>query len=170
MENDVEIRWTNSGGGHGCMVIHQDYFFPAKKSLLKQLLKKVVALDYEHQDDIIKEMESFCIRSIPELEDLRKQRAKDYVDSRQKVADLTPVVEAAEKEIQKIQDAKQFVTKKKKSELNKLLKQKKLNLKTLKSELSGWKHEVQKSLSDTKKILQRIELFKKDIEILQQRK
>ena len=46
MNNDLYIKWET-----GYMNIHMDFFFPCSQQRFKKLLK-VIALDWQHEDEL----------------------------------------------------------------------------------------------------------------------
>lgn len=171
MAKNIEIKWTNNSGEHGCMTLYTDEFFPASIRTLKKLLTKVIALDYEHQDDIIRQIEEYCTAKISELEVSRKDIARDYADSIQKVSDLKPLIEFSQQEVINIQETKKFVfDQRKKKELTDRLKIKTAHLKELKKEMQQWNRAIKDAINRNNSSLKQIKLLKKNLEILKQRK
>lgn len=74
MNNDLYIKWET-----GCMNIHMDFFFPCSQQRFKKLLK-VVALDWQHEDELKETLKVYFQNRIPNLpkeaEELKKEAAK----------------------------------------------------------------------------------------------
>lgn len=78
----ITIRWETS-----YMTINPDAFFPTSAARIRKLLR-VVALDFEHQDDIRMQLAGAC-----------ESRANEAVNHHQKAADLEPQIETAKRRI-----------------------------------------------------------------------
>lgn len=89
----ITIRWET---GH--MTINPGAFFPTSTARIRKLLR-VVALDYEHQDDIRMQLAGACERLAQEILDGRKSLANEAVNHHQKAADLEPQIETAKRRI-----------------------------------------------------------------------
>ena len=89
----ITIRWET-----GRMVINPDAFFPTSTPRVRKLLR-VVALDFEHQDDIRMQLAGACESRAQEILDGRKSLANEAVNHRQKAADLEPQIETAKRRI-----------------------------------------------------------------------
>lgn len=89
----IKIRWET---GH--MEINPDVFFPTSAVRIRKLLR-VVALDFEHQDDLRIQMARYCEDRAQELLDGRKSLANEAVNYHQKVADLQPPIDTAKRRI-----------------------------------------------------------------------
>ena len=89
----IKIRWET---GH--MEINPDVFFPTSAARIRKLLR-VVALDFEHQDDLRMQMARYCEDRAQELLDGRKSLANEAVNYHQKVADLQPPIDTAKRRI-----------------------------------------------------------------------
>ena len=77
--------------GTAHMVIDMDYFFPTSKVRLKKLLK-VIALDWQHSDDLIEKMMVHIQEKIPLVETDRQTTGKKYLDCRQLVEDTEQII------------------------------------------------------------------------------
>lgn len=142
--NDLEIKYEN-----GQMTIHMDAFFPTSQARLKKLLK-VVDLDFEHQEDHIKQMNDFFNDKLVELEDKKTSSGKKALEYKQKIADTERIVKD-----------------KKKPSGVRLTKE---ELDKAKEDLQHFKNVYAASLSDFNKSIRQKEQFLKHKEILQQRK
>lgn len=89
----IKIRWET---GH--MEINPDVFFPTSAVRIRKLLR-VVALDFEHQDDLRMQLAGACESRAQELLDGRKSLANEAVNYHQKVADLQPPIDTAKRRI-----------------------------------------------------------------------
>lgn len=89
----ITIRWET---GH--MTINPDAFFPTSAARIRKLLR-VVAPDFEHQDDIRMQLAGACERRAQEILDGRKNLANEAVNHHQKAADLEPQIETAKRRI-----------------------------------------------------------------------
>lgn len=89
----IKIRWET---GH--MEINPDVFFPTSAARIRKLLR-VVALDFEHQDDLRMQLAGACESRAQELLDGRKSLANEAVNYHQKVADLQPPIDTAKRRI-----------------------------------------------------------------------
>ena len=89
----IKIRWET---GH--MEINPDVFFPTSTARIRKLLR-VVALDFEHQDDLRIQMTWYCEDRAQELLDGRKSLANEAVNYHQKAADLQPPIDTAMRRI-----------------------------------------------------------------------
>ena len=78
----ITIRWET-----GYMTINPDAFFPTSAARIRKLLQ-VVALDFEHQDDIRMQLAGAC-----------ESLANEAVNHHQKAADLEPQIETAKRRI-----------------------------------------------------------------------
>ena len=89
----IKIRWET---GH--MEINPDVFFPTSAARIRKLLR-VVALDFEHQDDLRMQLAGACESRAQELLDGRKSLANEAVNYHQKAADLQPPIDTAKRRI-----------------------------------------------------------------------
>jgi len=87
MMNDLYIRWNT-----GEMLIHLDNFFPTSQVQLRKLLK-VIELDWEHETELKEKLKVYFQNKKPECEALFKEHGKKYLDTRQKIADATRLIE-----------------------------------------------------------------------------
>lgn len=74
----ITIRWET-----GYMTINPDAFFPTSAARIRKLLR-VVALDFEHQDDIRMQLAGACESRAQEILDGRKSLANEAVNHHQK--------------------------------------------------------------------------------------
>lgn len=89
----ITIRWET-----GYMTINPDAFFPTSAARIRKLLR-VVALDFERQDDIRMQLAGACESRAQEILDGRKSLANEAVNHHQKAADLEPQIETAKRRI-----------------------------------------------------------------------
>lgn len=80
MNNDLYIKWET-----GYMNIHMDFFFPCSQQRFKKLLK-VIALDWQHEDELKETLKVYFQNRIADLVELRKENGKKYFDFKQKAA------------------------------------------------------------------------------------
>ncbi len=76
MNNIIEMKYRTSGG-QGHMVLNADKFFPCKVADMRFLLKKVIPLlDWEQQENVVKQMEDACNKGLAELEQIPMKYAE----------------------------------------------------------------------------------------------
>ena len=80
MENDLIIKWNE---GRSEMLIHMDVFFPCTLQQYKMLLK-IVALDYEHDEEIRETLKSYFQNRIPNLSGEAEAKRKEAAEYREK--------------------------------------------------------------------------------------
>lgn len=88
MNNDLYIKWET-----GYMNIHMDFFFPCSRQQFKKLLK-VIALDWQHEDELKKTLKVYFQNRIADLVELRKENGKKYFDFKQKAADTQRMIQS----------------------------------------------------------------------------
>lgn len=88
MNNDLYIKWET-----GYMNIHMDFFFPCSQQRFKKLLK-VIALDWQHEDELKETLKVYFQNRIADLVELRKENGKKYFDFKQKVADTQRMIQS----------------------------------------------------------------------------
>lgn len=88
MNNDLYIKW-----GTGYMNIHMDFFFPCSQQRFKKLLK-VIALDWQHEDELKETLKVYFQNRIADLVELRKENGKKYFDFKQKAADTQRMIQS----------------------------------------------------------------------------
>lgn len=88
MNNDLYIKWEI-----GYMNIHMDFFFPCSQQRFKKLLK-VIALDWQHEDELKETLKVYFQNRIADLVELRKENGKKYFDFKQKAADTQRMVQS----------------------------------------------------------------------------
>lgn len=71
MNNDLYIKWET-----GYMNIHMDFFFPCSQQRFKKLLK-VIALDWQHEDELKETLKVYFQNRIADLVELRKENGKN---------------------------------------------------------------------------------------------
>lgn len=88
MNNDLYIKWET-----GYMNIHMDFFFPCSQQRFKKLLK-VIALDWQHEDELKETLKVYFQNRIADLVELRKENGKKYFDFKQKAADIQRMIQS----------------------------------------------------------------------------
>lgn len=88
MNNDLYIKWET-----GYMNIHMDFFFPCSQQRFKKLLK-VIALDWQHEDELKETLKVYFQNRIADLVELRKGNGKKYFDFKQKAADTQRMIQS----------------------------------------------------------------------------
>lgn len=85
---DLYIKWET-----GYMNIHMDFFFPYSQQRFKKLLK-VIALDWQHEDELKETLKVYFQNRISDLVELRKENGKKYFDFKQKAADTQRMIQS----------------------------------------------------------------------------
>ncbi len=85
---DLYIKWET-----GYMNIHMDFFFPCSQQRFKKLLK-VIALDWQHEDELKETLKVYFQNRISDLVELRKENGKKYFDFKQKEADTQRMIQS----------------------------------------------------------------------------
>ncbi len=85
---DLYIKWET-----GYMNIHMDFFFPCSQQRFKKLLK-VIALDWQHEDELKEALKVYFQNRISDLVELRKENGKKYFDFKQKAADTQRMIQS----------------------------------------------------------------------------
>lgn len=88
MNNDLYIKRET-----GYMNIHMDFFFPCSQQRFKKLLK-VIALDWQHEDELKETLKVYFQNRIADLVELRKENGKKYFDFKQKAADTQRMIQS----------------------------------------------------------------------------
>ena len=88
MNNDLYIKWET-----GYMNIHMDFFFPCSQQRFKKLLK-VIALDWQHEDELKETLKVYFQNRIADLVELRKENGKKYFDFNQKATDIQRMIKS----------------------------------------------------------------------------
>ena len=88
MNNDLYIKWET-----GYMNIHMDFFFPCSQQRFKKLLK-VIALDWQHEDELKETLKVYFQNRIADLVELRKENGKKYFDFKQKATDIQRMIQS----------------------------------------------------------------------------
>lgn len=88
MNNDLYIKWET-----GYMNIHMDFFFPCSQQRFKKLLR-VIALDWQHEDELKETLKIYFQNRIADLVELRKENGKKYFDFKQKTADTQRMIQS----------------------------------------------------------------------------
>lgn len=85
---DLYIKWET-----GYMNIHMDFFFPCSQQRFKKPLK-VIALDWQHEDELKETLKVYFQNRISDLVELRKENGKKYFDFKQKAADTQRMIQS----------------------------------------------------------------------------
>lgn len=88
MNNNLYIKWET-----GYMNIHMDFFFPCSQQRFKKLLK-VIALDWQHEDELKETLKIYFQNRIADLVELQKENGKKYFDFKQKAADTQRMIQS----------------------------------------------------------------------------
>ena len=75
------------------MNIHMDFFFPCSQQRFKKLLK-VIALDWQHEDELKETLKVYFQNRIDDLVEFRKENGKKYFDFKQKAADTQRMIQS----------------------------------------------------------------------------
>lgn len=75
------------------MNIHMDFFFPCSQQRFKKLLK-VIALDWQHEDELKETLKVYFQNRIADLVELKKENGKKYFDFKQKAADTQRMIQS----------------------------------------------------------------------------
>lgn len=75
------------------MNIHMDFFFPCSQQRFKKLLK-VIALDWQHEDELKETLKVYFQNRIADLVELRKENGKKYFDFKQKATDTQRMIQS----------------------------------------------------------------------------
>lgn len=86
MNNDLYIKWET-----GYMNIHMDFFFPCSQQRFKKLLK-VIALDWQHEDELKETLKVYFQKRIADLVQLRKENGKKHFDLKEQIAEKQRVI------------------------------------------------------------------------------
>jgi len=87
----VEVSW-NYDKGH--LKLNLDEFFPASQNKVKQLMNKIIKLDYAHRDDIKEQLLTYLDESIIQMEQDWKNASKLYLEKNQKLVDLGNIIKS----------------------------------------------------------------------------
>ncbi len=85
---DLYIKWET-----GYMNIHMDFFFPCSQQRFKKLLK-VIALDWQHEDELKETLKVYFQNRISDLVELQKENGKKYFDFKQKAVDTQRMIQS----------------------------------------------------------------------------
>lgn len=88
MNNNLYIKWET-----GYMNIYTDFFFPCSQQRFKKLLK-VIALDWQHEDELKETLKIYFQNRIADLVELQKENGKKYFDFKQKAADTQRMIQS----------------------------------------------------------------------------
>lgn len=88
MNNNLYIKWET-----GYMNIYMDFFFPCSQQRFKKLLK-VIALDWQHEDELKETLKIYFQNRIADLVELQKENGKKYFDFKQKAADTQRMIQS----------------------------------------------------------------------------
>lgn len=171
MEHEViEIKYTTNGG-HGCMTLNAEKFFPCSSKDLKFLLKKVIDLaSWDDQNRIINQIEDHCTRGIAETEEYKKLMPKFYQETKEHISELEGKVRQYEQMVERIQEDKKNAKGQRKKDLAAVLKKAKEELKDTKAHLRNTEAKCKEYVRKFEQSSKKIERYKQDLEILKQRK
>lgn len=160
---DVEIRiqWNE---GHGRAVIYRDRFFPAPAARLKAFLKKIVALDYEHEREILIDIDEYLAYNVYRMDqeltayrnsfpEKKKELARRYslaIDNKSRIEDLAK-------------------TKKYPNGVRCENPPSKAEVKVARDIVKDIEREFRELQAEEGKILKRLEAYKKNAEIIRER-
>lgn len=88
MNNNLYIKWET-----GYMNIYMDFFFPCSQQRFKKLLK-VIALDWQHEDELKETLKIYFQNRIADLTVLWKENSKLYYDSKEKAASTKAIIDS----------------------------------------------------------------------------
>ena len=167
---EIRIEYTTSGG-HGCMVLNAEVFFPCGVGILKKLLKNTVSLcDWQQEEAIIRQIEDHCTRAIAETEEYKKLMPQFYAETKEHIPELEERVTQYERMVKRIQEDKNNAKGQRKKDLAAVLKKAKEELKAAKAHLRNTEAKCNEYVRKTEEAVRKIGLYKKDLEILKQRK
>ena len=171
MEHEtIEIKYTTDSG-HGCMTLNAEHFFPCSSKDLKFLMKKVISLaDWSDQDRIISQIEDFCTRAIAETEEYKKLVPKFYQENKEKLPELEGRVTQYARMVELIQKDKTLAKGQRKRDLAEALKKARSELKAARSLLRNTEAKCKEYIRKFEQSFKDIERYKKNLEILKQRK
>lgn len=86
MNNDLYIKWET-----GYMNIHMDFFFPCSQQRFKKLLK-VIALDWQHEDELKETLKVYFQNRIADLVELRKENGKKHFDLKEQIVEKQRII------------------------------------------------------------------------------
>lgn len=87
----LKIEWANNGRGHGEMTINCETFFPCSQKDMSLLLK-IIDLDREHKDDILKRMIQFLMDLEAKAKASEETIKAEYHKEFQKMKDLEHLI------------------------------------------------------------------------------
>ena len=167
---EIRIEYTTSGGS-GCMTLNAEVFFPCGVGILKKLLKNTIALcDWQQEEEIIKQMTDHCIRGIEEEQQYKDRIPRLYQESKEKIPELTERVRTREQAVNNLLVHYKAARGKEKKELAEVVKKAKEDLKAAKANLRNAEAKCGSYARIAEEAVRKIELYKKDLEILKQRK
>lgn len=171
MEHEIiEIKYQTDGG-HGCMTLNAENFFPCSSKDLNFLLKKVIALCYwDEQEKVISQIEDHCTRGIAETEEYKKLMPKFYQETKEHIPELEGKVTQYERMVERIQEDKKNAKGQRKKDLAAVLKKAKEELKAAKSHLRNTEAKCKEYVRKFEEASKKIERYKQNLEILKQRK
>lgn len=162
---ELNINWKT---GH--MMIVMDRFFPCSVKDLNFLLNKCICLDWEHEGDIIKQIEDHCIRGIAETEEYKRILPQMEAETREDLAELCTKVATRERIVEGIKADRDAAKGKEKKQLSEVLKKAKEDLKSVQAHRRNTEAKVRDYARKYEESDRLIEKYKKNLEILKQRK
>lgn len=169
MEHEtIEIAYSTDSG-HGHMTLNAEYFFPCQQGILKKLLK-TVALDWQHEEEIIKQIEDHCTRGIQEAEEYKKLIPKFYEETREKIPELEQRVRTREQAVKNLQVHYKLARGQERKQLSETLKKAKEDLKQSRSVLRNTEAKCKEYIMKMDNTIRMIQKYKDNLELLKQRK
>ena len=162
---ELHINWTT---GH--MMLNMERFFPCSSKDLNFLLNKCISLDWEHQDEIIKQIEDHCTRGIADTEEYKRLIPKFLEETQEAVAELEQKVILREQVVRQIQADRNAAKGKDRKQLSEVLKKAKEDLKQVKAHKRNTEAKCSEYVRKADESVRKIERYKKNLEILKQRK
>ena len=157
---ELHINWAT---GH--MMLNMERFFPCSSKDLNFLLNKCISLDWEHQDDIIRQIEDHCTRGIAETEEYRRLIPKFKQETQEKVFELEQKVNLREQIVHQIQTDRDAAKGKDRKQLSEVLKKAKEDLKQVKSHKRNTEAKCADYDRKAEESVRKIERYKKNLEI-----
>lgn len=142
MKDILTIRWKN---GRGKMSIDLSHMFPCSQKDLKNILK-TISLDFENRAKLIKQLIEFLPRKSKELEESAKESGRTYLAYRERVANLSQMIESGKTAVGLPIDKDE-------------IKNMKYDLRLFKSQMTKNRNNCRKFTADFKKINKNIEFM-----------
>lgn len=167
---EIRIEYTTSGGS-GCMTLNAEVFFPCGVGILKKLLKNTVSLcDWQQEEEIIRQMVDHCTKGIEEEQQYKDRIPKLYQETKQHIPELEEKVRTREQAVNNLLVHYKAARGQEKKQLAEVVKKAKEDLKVAKANLRNTEAKCGSYARIAEEAVRKIELYKKDLEILKQRK